>query len=310
MQQPTSPDFESLIWSVSALIADWGSLPALMAILTTRWIGMVSFTPGLGTETVGLRFRSVLAIFMAGVMAPGMDPDSVQLPNEVSGWLMMILAEFLIGALLGLSVSLWISAARSAGQWAALVSGLSMQTTYQPDMDGDAENPPTAVGRLFSMMGLFLFFSGRGPLRLLDLVDGSLSAWPPGTPLQWPTQLNAESLLRTVNEALALSILAAWPIIVALITAQIAVALAMRTQSLVLSLSLMAPTRLAAGLVILAAGLAGLSAGLAGTLDPWLRSSVGQLGIETQDTSHFSGQAAEDTAETDAAPVIPETQNP
>jgi len=80
-----------------------------------------------------------------------------------------------------------------------------------------------------------------------------------------------------VGEAMALSLLAAWPIIVALTTAQIAVALAMRTQSLVLSLSLMAPTRLAVGLVILAAGFAGVSAGLSGTLENWMNGSVNQI---------------------------------
>lgn len=272
-----APEIESLFWNIAALIADWNAYPVATALLFTRWAGLVSFTPGFGTDTVGLRFRMALAVLMAGVMTPVIDLTRVPKPDQESDWAILLASEFLVGSILGLSVSLWISAARTAGQWAALISGLSMQTTYQPDMDGDVDTPPTAIGRLFSMLGLFLFFSARGPLRLLDLVDASLQACPPGELLSWPNQQTAELVMSWVGEAMALSLLAAWPIIVALTTAQIAVALAMRTQSLVLSLSLMAPTRLAVGLVILAASFAGVSAGLSGTLENWMNGSVDQI---------------------------------
>jgi len=97
-------------------------------------------------------------------------------------------------------------------------------------------------------------------------------------------QAQAETVFRLVGEALALSILASWPILLALTTAQMSVALASRSQSVALSWSLLAPTRLAIGLVILAAGLAGVSAGLSRTLDPWLlRSAEAMHGLSHPD---------------------------
>ena len=269
-----NPEISSWLWSISTALAGWDIHATTIALLTLRWIGLTSFAPGVGTATVGYNFRISLAVLLAGIMAVGEPP--VRSINVSIGldWIVALASEFLVGVGLGLTVSLWISAARAAGEWVALLSGLNIQTTYQPDWDGDAGDLPSAIGRLFSLAGLVVFFVSRGPLRLLDLVSASLAAYPLGRGLAWPGQAQAESVFSLVGEALALSILAAWPILLALVTAQVAVALASRTQSVALSWSLLAPTRLAIGLVILAAGLAGISAGLTRTLDPWLTRSV------------------------------------
>lgn len=303
-------DIQSLFWELATLIAGWQLHPQATALLCMRWVGLVSFTPGLDTDTVGMRFRMALAVLLAGIMAPGIDPATLPDLDQKTDWFIALSYEFLIGTALGLSVSLWISAARSAGEWAALVSGLSMQTTYQPDMDGDPDAPPTAVGRLFAMLGLFLFFSGRGPMRLMDLVQASLKSCPPGAILAWPSLQMAEPLFGRVGEALALSVLAAWPIIVALTTAQIALALAIQTQSVLLSLSLMAPTRLAIGLIIIAAGLAGVATDLSGTLDNWTIDSTNHLRVLTPPANPGVHALRRDSADADTVVVQTEAARP
>jgi len=280
------PNLDRWLWSISAAIADWNAHPTVIALLTARWIGLASFAPGFASATVGIRIRLVLAVLLSGVMAGTEQPAEELHLRAWSDWALALTREFLMGAGLGLAVTMWISAARAAGEWVALVSGLNIQTTYQPDWDGDSGDMPTNVGRLFSLVGLVIFFAARGPLRLLDLVAASVSMCPLGQGFTLIGQLQAEVAFGFLGEALALSILAAWPILLALITAQMAFALATHTQSVALSWSLLAPTRLAIGLVIMAAGLAGVAAGLTGTLEPWMEQTTRTMHFLTHPELH------------------------
>lgn len=262
------------IWEFASGIADWASFPVATALLTIRWIGLTSFGPGYSTETVGLKVRLMLAILLAGLMAPGVVQPVLPEFMGWQDWAVIAAGEFVMGAALGLSVSLWISAARSAGEWVAMVAGFSMQTLFQPDWDGDSADPPSSIGRLFSIMALAIFFTARGPLRLVDLVSASLQVGPLGNALMYPTKAHAEAILSGVGEALTLSVLAAWPILLAMITTQLAVILATNTQSVVLSLGILSPTRMGVALIILAAGLGGFSTGFSGTLGHWYEHTL------------------------------------
>ena len=257
-----------------------------------RWIGLASFAPGFGSATVGMRIRLTLAVLLSGVMACGQEPVEGLTLAGWSDWAVALTREFLMGTGLGLAVALWISAARAAGELVALVSGVNIQTTYQPDWDGDSGDMPTNVGRLFSLVGLVIFFAARGPLRLLDLVSASIAMCPLGQGFTLIGQLQAEVAFGFLGEALALSILAAWPILLALVTAQMAFALATHTQSVALSWSLLAPTRLAIGLVIMATGLAGVAAGLSGTMEPWMEQTTRTMHFLTHPELHHEDASA------------------
>lgn len=276
------------LWNFAAGIADWSAFPAATALLMLRWLGLATFAPAYGTETVGQKVRIVLAILLAGLMAPGVRPPELPADNDFAQWALMATGEFVIGAALGLSVSLWVSAARSAGEWVAMVAGFGSQSFFQPDWDGDSADPPSSMGRLFSILALAIFFTARGPLRLIDLVAASLQASPPGGSLAFPGPGQADAIFSGVGEALTLSFLAAWPILLAMLTTQIAVVLATNTQSVVLSLGILSPTRMAVALVIMAAGLGGFSAGFSGTLDHWIDHTL--TGLE-QLQAHAPGSA-------------------
>ncbi|MFM7128738.1 MAG: flagellar biosynthetic protein FliR [bacterium] len=277
------------LWELAAGIAEWSAFPAVTAMLTIRWMGLATFAPGYGTETVGPKVRLALAILLAGLMAPGVRPPELPPDNDFAPWALMVTGEFVMGAALGLSVSLWVSAARSAGEWVAMVAGFGTQSHFQPDWDGDSADPPSSMGRLFSILALAIFFTARGPLRLMDLVGASLRVAPAGGSLVFPGPAQADAIFSGVGEALALSFLAAWPILLAMLTTQIAVVLATNTQSVVLSLGILSPTRMAVALVIVAAGLGGFSAGFSGTLDHWFEHTLAGLD-QLQAQSHNAAE--------------------
>lgn len=264
-----SAELDRTLWELAASLAGWRTDYAALCLLTIRWVGLTSFAPGFSSHTVSLRMRMTLAVLLASVMAGAM-PANVPIRQMAAPELAWTLtAEFLVGAALGLCVSLWIAAARSAGEWVALLSGLNIQTSYQPDWDGDAGELPTPIGRLFTLLGMVIFFAGRGPLHMIDLVAASLSWCPLGEGIRPISVAGAASTFDIVGEALAVSILVAWPIILALAIAQMAVGIATKSRSVALSWSLLAPTRLAIGMFVLAAGFVMASVSLKESQASW-----------------------------------------
>lgn len=273
-------DFSGLdqsLWALATRLGGWHDEYSAMSLLTIRWVGLTTFAPGFSSQMISLRIRMALAVLMASVMvgATPVDVPIGQMPMHEAIWI--LISEFIVGAALGLCVSLWISAARSTGEWIALLAGLNIQTTYQPDWDGDAGALPTPIGRLFTMLGLLVFFAGRGPLRMMDLIATSLRACPLGQGIGPIGSAGAGAIFGIVGEALAVSILVAWPIILALAVAQMAVGIATKSRSVALSWSLLAPTRLGIGMLLLAAGFATASASLTENYATWCAFVEGSL---------------------------------
>jgi|GEM_PF-2754839 len=262
-------ELDRSLWELASRLSGWQDDYTALSLLTIRWVGLTSFAPGFSSQTVSLRIRMALAVLMASVMS-GVLPPAVpirQMEMHESAWIMT--SEFVIGAALGLCVSLWIAAARSAGEWIALLAGLNIQTTYQPDWDGDAGALPTPIGRLFTLLGMVIFFAGRGPLHMMDLVATSLRCCPLGQGIGPIGSAGAASIFDIVGEALAVSILVAWPIVLALAITQMAVGIATKSRSVALSWSLLAPTRLGIGMFVLAAGFGTASMSLRESSASW-----------------------------------------
>lgn len=262
-------ELDRSLWELATRLAGWQDDYTALSLLTIRWVGLTTFAPGFSSQTVSLRIRMALAVLMASVMS-GVLPQTMpirQMAMHESAWVMT--SEFVIGAALGLCVSLWIAAARSAGEWIALLAGLNIQTTYQPDWDGDAGELPTPIGRLFTLLGMVIFFAGRGPLHMMDLVATSLRCCPLGQGIGPISSEGAASIFDIVGEALAVSVLVAWPIVLALAIAQMAVGIATKSRSVALSWSLLAPTRLGIGMFVLAAGFVTASVSLKESSASW-----------------------------------------
>lgn len=269
---------DQAVWELGSQIAGWDGASVGMAMLTVRWVGLTTFAPGFSSTTVSLRFRMSIALMMAALMAPASSTDASGAGLRAHELSVLMAAEFVVGAALGLCVAMWIAAARSAGEWVALLSGLNIQTTYQPDWDGDSAESPTPIGRLFTLLGMLVFFGSRGPLRMMDLVELSLERCPLGQGTAPLMHARPEFLFDLVGESLALSIFVAWPIILAMATAQMAVILATKTRSVVLSWSLLAPTRLGIGMFILAIGFGAISLRISESISVWNSLVIDSLG--------------------------------
>src|SRR4051812_17122572 len=114
---------------------DVSFLPALAAtfMLVFARIGtMVMLLPGLGEMSVPSRFRLTIALVLAAVLLP-LHRNAYQVDLRSFGPLLGLLAqEVFIGAVLGLTVRLLISALQVAGSVIAQQLGLGFVTAVDP----------------------------------------------------------------------------------------------------------------------------------------------------------------------------------
>jgi flagellar biosynthetic protein FliR len=149
---------------------DISFLPALAAtfMLVFARIGtMLMLLPGLGELSVPVRVRLTIALVLAAVLLP-LHRDAYTLDLRSFGPLMVMLGEELfIGAVLGLTARLTISALQVAGSVIAQQLGLGFVTAVDPTQGQQG----IIVGNFLTMLGIALIFA----LDLHHLVIAALN---------------------------------------------------------------------------------------------------------------------------------------
>src|SRR5258708_15770 len=137
---------------------DISFLPALAAafLLVFARIGtMVMLLPGLGELSVPVRVRLTVALVLAAVLLP-LPPRAHVLDLASFGPVLTLMAqEMFIGAVLGLSVRLTISALQVAGSVIAQQLGLGFVTAVDPTMGQQG----VIVGNFLTVLGITLVFA-------------------------------------------------------------------------------------------------------------------------------------------------------
>jgi flagellar biosynthetic protein FliR len=149
---------------------DISFLPALGAafMLVFARIGtMLMLLPGLGELSVPVRLRLTVALVLAAVLLP-LHRDAYTLDLRSFGPLLVMLGEELfIGAVLGLTARLTISALQVAGSVIAQQLGLGFVTAVDPTQGQQG----IIVGNFLTMLGIALIFA----LDLHHLVIAALN---------------------------------------------------------------------------------------------------------------------------------------
>ncbi|MEM7456643.1 MAG: flagellar biosynthetic protein FliR [Planctomycetota bacterium] len=154
----------------------------LFILVFARVLAMMLTAPIFGSRTVGMIPRaaiaftvSLLAFPIAGSAAQGEMPSegSVDLATAIPG-------EILVGALLGLGVTIIFSAAEMAGSVIGQMAGISISGVTSP-VSGDTANP---VSGMFGFMSLAVFALIGGPELLVTSVLDTFVARPPGTAME------------------------------------------------------------------------------------------------------------------------------
>jgi len=190
---------------------DISFLPAYGAafMLVFARIGtMVMLLPGLGELTVSPRVRLTIALVLTAVILP-LHRSDYQLDLRAFGPVVLVLIqELLVGAVLGLTARLTISALQVAGTVAANQMGLGFVTAVDPTQGQQG----MLVGNFLAVLGVTLIFATDLHYLVIAALNDSYTLFRPG---EVPIMGDAANLLTgTVASAFRIGVQLAAPFLV------------------------------------------------------------------------------------------------
>lgn len=158
---------------------DISFLPAVAAsfLLIFARIGtMLMLLPGLGEVSIPVRIRLVTALGLTAVLFP-LHRAEFQIDLRAFGPLLLLLGqELLIGAVLGLTARLAISALQVAGSIIAQQLGLGFVTAVDPTQNQQG----AIVGNFLTLLGVTLLFATDLHHMMIAALNESYTLFKPG----------------------------------------------------------------------------------------------------------------------------------
>lgn len=158
---------------------DISFLPALAAafMLVFARVGtMLMLLPGLGELSVPVRLRLTVALLLAAVLVP-LHRNAYALDLRAFGPVFAMFAqELFVGAVLGLTARLTISALQVAGSVIAQQLGLGFVTAVDPTMGQQG----VLVGNFLALLGVTLVFATDMHHLVIAALDDSYTLFEPG----------------------------------------------------------------------------------------------------------------------------------
>jgi flagellar biosynthetic protein FliR len=158
---------------------DVSYLPALGAafLLVFARVGtMLMLLPGLGEQNISARMRLTIALVLAAVLLP-LHRSAYHIDAGALGpAIVMLVEEIIVGAVLGITARLTISALEVAGSVIAQQLGLGFVTAVDPTQGEQG----VILGNFLTMLGITLFFATDMHHLVIAALNDSYSLFEPG----------------------------------------------------------------------------------------------------------------------------------
>lgn len=158
---------------------DVSFLPALAAafLLTFARVGtMVMLLPGVGEMNVPARVRLTMALVLAAILLPAHQKAYAVDLKALGPVLLLLFQELLVGAVLGLTARLAISALQVAGSVIAQQLGLGFVTAVDPTQNQQG----LLVGNFLTVLGITLIFATDLHHLVIAALNDSYTIFQPG----------------------------------------------------------------------------------------------------------------------------------
>ncbi|MBV1699917.1 MAG: flagellar type III secretion system protein FliR [Hyphomicrobiales bacterium] len=187
---------------------DLSFLPALGAafmLVFARTGTMLMLLPGLGEQNISARMRLTFALILTGLLLP-MHRSAYHIDTGALGPdLVMLIEEILVGAVLGVTARLTISALEVAGSVIAAQLGLGFVTAVDPTQGEQG----AIIGNFLTLLGITLFFATNMHHLVIAALSDSYNVFKPG---EVPLSGDAAALItKTVSGAFRIGIQLAAP---------------------------------------------------------------------------------------------------
>ena len=158
---------------------DVSFLPVLAAafLLTFARVGtMVMLLPGIGEQNMPARVRLTIALVLTSILLPAHEKAYTVDLNTLGPVLVLLFQEIIIGAVLGLTARLAISALQVAGFVVANQLGLGFVTAIDPTQNQQG----VLVGNFLSVLGITLIFATDLHHLVIAALNDSYTLFAPG----------------------------------------------------------------------------------------------------------------------------------
>src|SRR5579885_706203 len=158
---------------------DVSFLPTLAAafLLTFARVGtMVMLLPGVGEQNMPARVRLAIALLLTGILLPTHQKAYTVDLNSLGPVLLLLFQEIIIGAVLGLTARLAISALQITGFVVAQQLGLGFVTAVDPTQNEQG----VLVGNFLTLLGVTLIFATDLHHLVIAALNDSYTLFSPG----------------------------------------------------------------------------------------------------------------------------------
>src|SRR5215467_7171908 len=161
---------------------DVSLLPALAAafmLVFARVGAMVMLMPALGEENIPMRVKLSIALLLTLVLLP-LHRSAYHIDmSSLSGLLVLMLHEIIIGIILGATARVTLSALQVAGSVIAQQMGLGFVTSVDPTQGQQG----VLVGNFLTMLGITMLFATDSHHLIIAALNDSYKVFSPGETL-------------------------------------------------------------------------------------------------------------------------------
>jgi flagellar biosynthetic protein FliR len=176
-----------------------------------RMIAFIVIAPPFSTGAFPLRVKGILALGLALAVSPIVTPGYVS--PDTGGFVVALVLELVVGAVLGFLVMLVFSAVQSAGNLIDLFGGFTLAQGFDPQLQINGAQ----FTRLFQMAGLALLFASGGYQLIIGGLARTFTAVPIGGGMELAAPL--EAITTATGEMLLAALQIAGPLVVVLFLA-------------------------------------------------------------------------------------------
>lgn len=195
----------------------------LFTLVLTRMSGLVMTAPIYGTQEVPAQVRALLAFALAVLITPSQLGTAVAYPGSLLNYLVLIGAELMIGASLGIGITILFSGIQLAGQLIGRTSGMMLAEVIDPS---SGESVPQ-FARLFHLVAMAIFVCVGGHRIVMGGLLETFTGIPPGHAAV-PVSM-ADTFVVLLTQSFVLGIRAAAPVVTALLLSTLVMGLISRT---------------------------------------------------------------------------------
>lgn len=189
------------------------SMPWLEMVLlsSVRMVAFLVIAPPFSYGAIPIRIKGMLGVALAVAVSPRLTPARESF--ETAGFLLALVAELLIGAVLGFLVMLVFSAVQSAGNLIDMFGGFQMAQGFDPQsMINGAQ-----FSRLFHMTAVALLFASGGYQLVVGGLVRTFQALPLGGMIDFAVP--AAAMVQGVTQMFLAAVQIAGPLLVVLFLA-------------------------------------------------------------------------------------------